>query len=100
MFLSGIGWRKAILFAKFPAMRSTAKNVIRPASYIATRVGAIDWAQATSELDAQGCAVLKGLLSRDECRALAARYPDDRHFRSRIAMGRHGFGRGEYKYFS
>jgi len=67
---------------------------------VAARVGAIDWAQATGELDAQGCAVLKGLLSREVCRALAALYPDDRHFRSRIVMARHGFGRGEYKYFS
>ncbi len=71
-----------------------------PPSDLTARVDAIDWAQATGELDAQGCAVLKGLLSPDECRALAALYPDDRHFRSRIVMGRHGFGRGEYKYFS
>jgi uncharacterized protein len=81
-------------------MRATAKNIIRPTSDIAPRVNAIDWAQAESELDTQGCAVLKGLLSPDECRALAALYPDDAHFRSRIVMGRHGFGRGEYKYFS
>ncbi len=83
-------------------MKSTAKTLVRPAppSDIAARVDAIDWAQAAGELDAQGCAVLKGLLSRDECRALAALYPDDKHFRSRIVMGRHGFGRGEYKYFS
>jgi uncharacterized protein len=67
---------------------------------IAARVDAIDWAQATSELDAQGCAVLKGLLTPDECAELAAMYPDDSHFRSRIVMGRHGFGRGEYKYFA
>jgi uncharacterized protein len=70
-----------------------------PPSDITARVGAIDWAQAAGDLDAQGCAVLKGLLSPDECRALAALYPDDRHFRSRVVMGRHGFGRGEYKYF-
>ena len=83
-------------------MKSAAQNIIRPvpASDVAARVGAIDWAQATSELDAQGCAVLKGLLSPDECRALAALYPDDGHFRSKVVMGRHGFGRGEYKYFS
>jgi hypothetical protein len=83
-------------------MRSTAENIIRPASPsdIATRVDAIEWAQASRDLDAQGCAVLKGLLSAEECRALAALYPDDAHFRSRIVMGRHGFGRGEYKYFS
>jgi hypothetical protein len=67
---------------------------------IAARVDALDWAQAGTELDAQGCAVLKGLLTPDECRALAALYPDDAYFRSRVVMGRHGFGRGEYKYFS
>jgi len=83
-------------------MKSAAKSIVRPAppADIAARVDAIDWAQATRELDAQGCAVLKGLLSPDECRALAALYPDDSHFRSRIVMGRHGFGRGEYKYFA
>jgi uncharacterized protein len=82
-------------------MKSTAKSIIHPtAPGIAARVDAIDWSQATSELDAQGCAVLQGLLSPDECRALASLYPDDSHFRSRIVMGRHGFGRGEYKYFS
>jgi uncharacterized protein len=82
-------------------MRSNA-NLIRPAppSGITARIEAIDWAQATHDLDAQGCAVLKGLLARDECRGLAAFYPDDAHFRSRVVMGRHGFGRGEYKYFS
>ena len=69
-------------------------------SGIAARVDTIDWAQATRDLDAQGCAVLKGLLSPEECRVLAALYPDDRHFRSRIVMGRHGFGRGEYRYFA
>ncbi|WP_298252448.1 2OG-Fe(II) oxygenase [Bradyrhizobium sp.] len=67
---------------------------------IATRVAGIDWEQATRDLDAQGCAVLRGLLRPDECRALAERYPEDKLFRSRIVMGRHGFGRGEYKYFS
>jgi hypothetical protein len=83
-------------------MKSNARNIVRPAtqSNIAARVDAIDWAQATGELDAQGCAVLKGLLSREECRTLAALYPDDKHFRSRIVMARHGFGRGEYQYFS
>src|SRR6202451_2930310 len=71
-----------------------------PAPNIASRVEAIDWTQATADLDAQGCAVLKGLLSADECGALTALYPDDKHFRSRVVMGRHGFGRGEYKYFA
>jgi hypothetical protein len=83
-------------------MTSTAKAVTHsaPSSDIAARVDAIDWTQTTSDLDAQGCAVLQGLLSPDQCRELAALYPDDSHFRSRIVMGRHGFGRGEYKYFA
>src|ERR1700677_439335 len=71
-----------------------------PSSDVAARVDAIDWAQASHDLDAQGCAVFKGPLSEDECRALAESYPDDSRFRSRVVMGRHGFGRGEYKYFS
>ncbi|HKU08626.1 MAG TPA: 2OG-Fe(II) oxygenase, partial [Bradyrhizobium sp.] len=80
-------------------MKATARKH-QSAPDIAARVDAIDWAQATAELDAQGCALLKSLLTPDECAALAAMYPDDSHFRSRIVMGRHGFGRGEYKYFS
>jgi hypothetical protein len=81
-------------------MRATAKNIIRPMSDLAARVDAIDWTQAIDDLDAQGCAVLKSLLTPNECRALVALYPDDKNFRSRIVMGRHGFGRGEYKYFA
>ena len=65
-----------------------------------TRVDELDWAQTAAELDAQGCAVLNSLLTPDECRTIAALYPDDAQFRSRIVMGRHGFGRGEYKYFA
>ena len=84
------------------AMKSSAHTIIHPAppSDIPARVDAIDWAQAGRDLDSQGAAVLKGLLSREECRALAALYPDDGRFRSRVVMGRHGFGRGEYKYFA
>jgi hypothetical protein len=81
---------------------SVAKRADAPLaiSAIPSRIDVIDWAQATGDLDAQGCAVLKNLLTPDECRAITSLYPDDAHFRSRIVMGRHGFGRGEYKYFS
>jgi uncharacterized protein len=102
-----IGWRRAPGFAKFAFMKSTARkstarNIAHPVppSDIAGRIDAIDWTEASRDLDAHGCAVLKGLLSGEQCRALAAIYPDDAQFRSRIVMGRHGFGRGEYKYFS
>jgi hypothetical protein len=82
-------------------MVSLAKK--RPENNDATpqaRIDAIDWQRIGAELDAQGCAVFEKLLTADECRALAALYPDDSRFRSRIVMGRHGFGRGEYKYFN
>jgi len=83
-------------------MKANMKSQIPPASPsdIAARVDALDWTQATADLDAQGCAVLKGLLSPDECHAITSLYPDDANFRSKVVMGRHGFGRGEYKYFS
>lgn len=64
------------------------------------RTTGLDWQAIGSELDSAGCAVLPGLLSRAECEAIAAMYPEDRPFRSRIVMSRHGFGRGEYKYFA
>jgi len=83
-------------------MKRAAQNITRSASRfdIAARVATIDWVQVTNDLDTHGSAVLRGLLSAQECRALAALYPDDKHFRSRVVMGRHGFGRGEYKYFA
>lgn len=61
---------------------------------------AIPWEQVYRDLDARGAAVLGPLLSREECRALAALYEDDARFRSQVVMERHGFGRGEYKYFA
>jgi len=82
-------------------MTATArKSPPKPSVDLATHGDALDWPQITVELDAQGSAVLKDLLTPDQCRAIAALYPDDAGFRSRIVMGRHGFGRGEYKYFS
>ena len=60
----------------------------------------INWPAVTAGLDAAGCAVLPGLLDPAACQELASLYCDDRLFRSRVVMGRHGFGRGEYKYFT
>jgi hypothetical protein len=59
----------------------------------------VNWGRVERDLDARGSAVVEALLSTEECRALAELYEDDRLFRSRIVMSRHGFGRGEYKYF-
>ncbi|HEY1722690.1 MAG TPA: 2OG-Fe(II) oxygenase [Magnetospirillaceae bacterium] len=57
-------------------------------------------ADIEAELNAQGCAILHSLLSPSECAAIDALYDDDSKFRSRVVMARHGFGRGEYKYFA
>jgi hypothetical protein len=67
---------------------------------VAIRLGVRDWGEVTNELDAQGCAVIEKLLTPEECNALAGLYPEEGCFRSRVIMARHGFGRGEYKYFS
>src|SRR5437868_12536253 len=81
-------------------MNTLARPRTSPSSPITRRVEAIDWTKIGAELDAQGCAVIEKLLTQQQCTDLAALYPDDSRFRSRIVMGRHGFGRGEYKYFS
>ena len=69
-------------------------------SAIAERVAGFDWPRLATDLDAHGYAVMRELLAPPECRALAATYGVDEVFRSRIVMARHGFGRGEYKYFA
>lgn len=66
----------------------------------AARVEGLDWKEIAGALDEQGNAVLSHLLTPTECERLAKLYSDDSVFRSRVVMGRHGFGRGEYKYFS
>lgn len=67
---------------------------------IADRVAALDWATLERDLDAWGWARTPPLLTPEECAALVALYPDDRHFRARIDMARYRFGVGEYKYFA
>jgi uncharacterized protein len=60
----------------------------------------LDWPTIERELGAYGCAVAPKLLSPETCRAFAALYPEDGRFRSRVVMAKHGFGKGEYKYFA
>jgi hypothetical protein len=64
------------------------------------RLASVDWESVADELDNHGCAVIGPLLIPDQCEELAAAYDSDGIFRSRIVMARHGFGRGEYQYFS
>ena len=62
-------------------------------------LAAIDWGKAAGSLDEGGYAVTPPLLTAQECGDLAALYPKEEAFRSRVVMQRHAFGRGEYKYF-
>jgi hypothetical protein len=65
-----------------------------------SRLETIDWPTISSDLDAQGWAVMPKLLSAKECDDVSRLYQKDEGFRSKIVMARHGFGRGEYKYFA
>jgi hypothetical protein len=67
---------------------------------ISSRVAALDWSGIATDLDTHGCATTGPLLTPRECSAIVETYPSDAAFRSRVVMARHGFGRGEYKYFA
>jgi hypothetical protein len=76
------------------------KQVAAIGKSIGSRMNAIDWMGVGAHLDAHGWAMLEGVLSAEECQAIAGLYEGDGRFRSHIVMARHGFGQGEYKYFS
>lgn len=65
-----------------------------------TVVTALDWRRIESELDEHGVGLSGPLLDAGNCAALRSLYAEPGHFRSRIVMARHGFGRGEYQYFA
>lgn len=67
---------------------------------ISERIAALDWTGIATDLDQHGCAVTGAVLTPEECGLLAGTYESDAPFRSRVVMARHGFGRGEYKYFA
>ena len=67
---------------------------------VAARIAAIDWQHIHAELDNTGYAILPAMLSPSDCAAVAADYDASGRFRSTVVMARHGFGRGEYKYFA
>jgi hypothetical protein len=77
-----------------------AESVADPVTAVVDKVRAIDWPSVEAQLDAFGYAMVPALLPPAQCRALAELYDSESLYRSRIVMSRHGFGRGEYKYFS
>jgi hypothetical protein len=69
-------------------------------SGVGERLALVDWPSVAADLDGQGWAILPKLLARPECDATAALYREESLFRSHVVMARHGFGRGEYRYFA
>jgi uncharacterized protein len=67
---------------------------------IDARIAAVDWTRVAADLDAEGHAIIPSLLDAPECAGVAGMYEDDAHFRSRVVMEKHGYGRGEYRYFA
>lgn len=78
------------------AKRASAHSIANSAR---ERVGEYDWQKIAGDLNDYGCAVIDKLLLPAECSDVAALYPHEEHFRSHIHMARHGFGKGEYRYF-
>jgi hypothetical protein len=80
-----------------------ARSAIVPAASAVQSAGAhvakYDWQRLSEELGSYGCAVIEKLLSPEECVQISSLYPEEGHFRSHIHMARHGFGKGEYRYF-
>jgi hypothetical protein len=81
-------------------LRSTVRDFLTIEDAAMPELNSVDWTAAETQMDAFGCAILRNVLSQSECEALADSYPEDTVFRKRIVMARHGFGQGEYKYFS
>lgn len=80
-------------------VRAETRSPADPAS-AADRVATYDWNRIVNELGDHGCAVLESFVTPADCAAVAALFPQDARFRSRVVMSRHGFGKGEYKYFA
>jgi hypothetical protein len=80
--------------------RDQSAVIIASANGVVRRVKSIDWERVSENLDVQGSALIERLITPLECAALSRLYSNDELFRSRVVMERHGFGRGEYKYFA
>lgn len=64
------------------------------------RIEQSDWAQVTKSMHAKGYASIPGILLADECDDLVTHYGDDQGYRKTIVMENHGYGLGQYKYYS
>ena len=92
-----------------PHLRRTKTNYVKAlpetgsalsSTAIQSRVDGVDWMKVHADLDAQGWAIVRKLLTDAEADSIAGLYHQEQGFRSLVIMGRHGFGQGQYKYFS
>ena len=81
------------LFAERADSMTNPVAQITEASGAVAKIESLNWPQITSELNDQGSSLLKNVLTVEECVALSSLYPNEDGFRSRVVMGRHGFGR-------
>lgn len=72
---------------------------IPDATQAVSQIELLDWQDIANSLNSSGNALLKDILTQRDCEALTTLYGCEEYFRSRVVMSRHGFGRGEYKYF-
>lgn len=93
-------WNLSTSEAKCEMSASRERPVRKVAKNARRQIGALDWSAIGAELDQFGSAIVGPLLSARECKEIIALYADDERFRKQIIMARHGYGRGEYKYFS
>jgi hypothetical protein len=78
----------------------SALATLPKAPSVEDRLSVLDWPAVERDLDGQGSAVIPNLVTPEECDTIAGLYAQEAGFRSRVIMGRHGFGRGEYRYFA
>ena len=86
--------------AREQASRTSGVHVATSNGSVESRVQAYDWKQIAVHLDSYGWELLDGILAPEECGAIAGLYEGSGNFRKHIVMARHGFGRGEYKYYA
>lgn len=77
----------------------TGPQAFAASSSLASRIAALDWVAIRASLDELGWARIERLLDPEEAVAISGLYGDDALFRKQVHMARHGFGRGEYRYF-
>ena len=89
------------MFCRKALLKLTASTISQGISMSMSpfRLELLDWASLEQQMDHDGCAIIRSLLSSESCERLSALYTQAEPFRSKVIMARHGFGRGEYKYF-